>query len=75
MELLISVTLPVNAKARPSMLTPSPKVMLVPAMIVPTNEPPLRLAPLETCQYTLQAAAPLVKLTEPLNVSASARNT
>ena len=68
MELLISVTLPVNARARPSRLAPFPNVILVPAMIVPANEPPVMVAPLVTCQNTLQAEAPLVRLTEPLVV-------
>jgi hypothetical protein len=67
-ELLIRVTLPVSARALPFKLAALPNVMLVPAMIVPTNAPPVIAALVVTCQNTLQAAAPLVKLTDPLAV-------
>jgi hypothetical protein len=44
-------------------------------MIVPTNAPPVRAAPLSTCQNTSHGLAPLIKLTEPLDVRAVARKT
>jgi hypothetical protein len=59
------VTGPPIARALPSKLTPVPKTMPEPAMIVPTNEPPERVAFVGTYQNTSQARAPFVKDTEP----------
>ena len=64
-ELESNVTLPPIAKALPSKLTPVPKTIPVPAMIVPTKEPLTRFAWVGTYQNTSQAVAPLIKLIDP----------
>ena len=59
-----SVTPPLRASTRPSTVTPVVTVMLVSARIVPMNVDPVpSVAELPTCQYTLQACAPLIRLT------------
>jgi hypothetical protein len=56
----IRVTSALRARSRPAIFTPSPTVMDVKAMIVPTKlEPDPRVAELVTCQKTLHAWAPL----------------
>ena len=59
-----SVTAPLRARTRPSTVTPVVTVMLVSAMIVPMKlEPVPSVAELPICQNTLQAWAPLIRLT------------
>jgi hypothetical protein len=61
---LSSVTDPLRARARPSMVTPVVTVIEVRARIVPRKvESVPRVAELPTCQKTLQALAPLIRLT------------
>jgi hypothetical protein len=58
-----SVTAPFRASTRPSIFTPVVTVMLCIARIVPTKfESVPSVAELPTCQKTLQACAPLIKL-------------
>ena len=58
------VTAPLRASARPSTATPVFTVMEVRAMMLPTKtELVPRVAELPTCQYTLQAKAPLISET------------
>ena len=60
-----SVTAPLRASTRPSTVTPVVTVMLVRAMIVPRKvEPVPSVAELPICQNTLQAWAPLIRLTQ-----------
>ena len=61
---LISVTLPLRARALPYTVTLSASVIEVKAMIVPTKvEPVPSAAELPICQKTLQGLARLIKLT------------
>ena len=54
MVFVSSVTAPLRARARPCMVAPVVRVMLVSAMIVPTNVEPVPIvAELPTCQKTL----------------------
>jgi hypothetical protein len=62
--LLIRVTAPVCARARPAMLALSLRVMEARAMMVPTKVVVVsRVAELPTCQNTFHAWAPLISLT------------
>src|SRR5437763_722038 len=63
-RLLIKVTMPFRAKARPSILAASLSEMSVRAMMVPTNVVVVSsVAELLTCQKTLQGCAPLMRTT------------
>jgi hypothetical protein len=57
------VTSPFRANTRPFTVTPEPSVIVVNAMTVPTKVGPFRVAELPTCQNTLHADAPPVRLT------------
>jgi hypothetical protein len=59
-----SVTAPLRARTRPSTVAPVVSVMLCSARMVPRKLDPVpSVAELPTCQKTLQACAPFVKLT------------
>ena len=59
------LTCPLRASRRPDTVEPVWAVMEVSANIVPANDVLVpRVAELPTCQKTLQACAPLIKLTE-----------
>lgn len=58
------VIAPLRARTRPAMLVPLSTVMEVSAKILPTKVAPVpSVAELPTCQNTLQAWAPLVRMT------------
>jgi hypothetical protein len=57
------VTSPFRANTRPSTVTPEPSVIVVNAMTVPTKVGPFSVAELPTCQNTLHAEAPPIRLT------------
>lgn len=64
MVLVSRLTCPLRARTRPETVAPVSTVAEVSAKMVPTNEVPVpSVAELPTCQNTLHAWAPLIRLT------------